>query len=332
MAVGYVDGTIGFWSLEDEDKPLLLRTIDSLETEDLSLVDTAVLESVLEAAHQHPQEPPREPIFKLAWSGFPNSPDPRGGDTVLTVLGGSTIDSTPGVTALLLPPLQPPAPPAANLPKGHIVSPELHPDVRAAMCASLKVKDAYTYSASGTVQDFLLFPRLTPHLSGAYDPSTILLVSDSNAPEARVCEAYSFPPPAFTGPVPPETPSVLDDDHVTSQGDGLEPDDALAKELAKTLQSMSFSDDPSPATLPPYLWSVVGEQLVKVDKHAYETLVSDLHAVIEGEASFPVRGGTAWSEDAEGLMKYTKVSVFAISPPETAFTDPLTYSNNRAGS
>ncbi|KAM5536030.1 hypothetical protein V8D89_010288 [Ganoderma adspersum] len=306
LAVGYADGTIGFWSLEDEDRPLLLRTIDSPETEDLSLVDTAVLESVLDAAHQHPQEPPREPIFKLSWSGFPNSLDPRGGDTVLTVLGGSTIDSTPGVTALLLPPLQPPAPPVANSQKGHIVPAGLHPDVRAAMCASLKVKNAHTYGASGTVQDFLLFPRSTPHLSGSCDPSTILFISDSDAPEARVCEAYGFPPPAFTGLEPPETPSTLNDDDVANQGDGLEPDDALTKELAKTLHSMSFSDDPSPARLPPYLWSVVGEQLVKVDKHAYDSLVSDIHATIEGEVSFPVRGGRAWSEDPEGLMKYTK--------------------------
>ena len=309
MAVGYADGTIGFWSLEDEDRPLLLRTIDSPEAEDLSVVDTAVLESVLEAAHQHPQEPPREPIFKLSWSGFPNSPDPRGGDTVLTVLGGSTIDSAPGVTALLLPPLQPPAPPVANSQKGHAA---LHPDVRAAMCASLKVKNAHTYSASGTVQDFLLFPRSTPHLSGSYDPTTILLISDSDAPEIRVCEASGFPPPAFTGLEPPDTPSAMNDD-VANQGDGLEPDDALTKELAKTLQSMSFSDDPAPARLPPYLWSVVGEQLVKVDKHAYDSLVSDLHAAIEGEGLLPVRGGKAWSEDPEGLMKYTKVSIFRVS-------------------
>lgn len=313
LAVGYADGTIGFWSLEDEDRPLLLRTTDSPGTEDLSLVDTAVLESVLEAAHQHPQEPPREPVFKLAWSGFPNSTDPRGGDTVLTVLGGSTIDSTPGVTALLLPPLQPPAPPAANSSKGQIVFPVLHPDVRAAICESLKAKNTHTYSTLGAVQDFLLFPRSTPHLSGSYDPSTILLISDSDAPEVRVCEAYSFPPPAFTRLEAPETPSVLKDDHGTNQGDGLEPDGALADELAKTLQSMSFSDDPSPARLPPYLWSVVGEQLVKVDKHAYDTLVSDMHAAIEGEVSFPVQGGLAWSEDPEGLMKYTKVRVCFVN-------------------
>ncbi|TBU49995.1 lethal giant larvae like, C-terminal-domain-containing protein [Dichomitus squalens] len=307
LAVGYADGTIGFWSLEDEDKPLLLRSIDSPDTEDLSLVDTAVLESVMSAANQHPPEPPREPIFKLAWSGFPNSSDPRGGDTVLTVLGGSTIDATPGVTTLLLHPLQPPAPPTAASPKAQSFTQGLHPDVRAAMCDSLRVKNAHTYNASGPVQDFLLFPRLTPHFSGTYDPSAILLVSDSDAPEARVCEAFDFPPPEFVESGPPETPSELKDD--PTQGypeDGTEPDYGLAKELAKTLQSMSLSDDPWPARLPPYLWSAIGEYLVKVDKHAYETLVRDKHGSIEGEVPFPMRGGMAWSEDADGLMKYTK--------------------------
>ena len=165
LAVGYVDGTIGFWSLEDEDKPLLLRTIDSPDGEDLSAVDSGKLEAIMSAPEQHPPEPPREPIFKLAWSGFPNSSDPRGGDTVLTVLGGITLDSLPCVTALLLPPLQPPAPPAPTSPKGQPIAAILYPEVRAAVCASLSVKNAHTYNAAGTVQDFLLFPRTSPHFS-----------------------------------------------------------------------------------------------------------------------------------------------------------------------
>ena len=309
LAVGYVDGTIGFWSLEDEDKCLLLRTIDSPDGEDLSLVDTDQLEAVMSNPQQHTPEPPREPIFKLAWSGFPNSSDPRGGDTVLTVLGGMTIDSPPGITTLLLPPLQPPVPPAPTSPKGH--APALHADTRSAMCASLFVRDVYTYSAAGPVQDFLLFPRSSPHFSGSYDPSTILLVSDSDAPEARICEAHTFPPPSFVEP-PAKSPSVKPATAVSPapQSD-LEPDDGLVDELEETLQAMSLAEDPLPARLPPCLWNVLGEHLIKVTKDAHATLVRDKLESIDGEALFPVKGGTAWQDDEEGLMKYTKVCLCA---------------------
>ncbi|RPD65083.1 hypothetical protein L227DRAFT_571522 [Lentinus tigrinus ALCF2SS1-6] len=306
VAVGYVDGTIGFWSLEDEDKPLMLRTIDSPGGEDLSAVDTAKLESLIAAANQQPPEPPREPIFKLAWSGFPNSSDPRGGDTALTVLGGITLDSPPCVTTLLLPPLQPPAPPTPTSPKGQPTMPFLYPETRAAICASLSVKNVHTYGAAGTVQDFLLFPRSSPHFSGTYDPSAILIVSETDAPDARVCEAFEFPPPAFLEFSRPPASSTDTPRSPVPQGDEPEPDDALANELEMTLQSMSMSDDPSPVRLPPFLWNVGGEYIVKLDKHAYDSLVMDKLAPIEGEVAFPVKGGLAWIEDSEGLAKYTK--------------------------
>ncbi|KAI0639923.1 lethal giant larvae like, C-terminal-domain-containing protein [Trametes polyzona] len=311
LAVGYADGSIGFWALEDEDRPLSLRTLDSTGDEDLSVVNTAQLEAVLSAPAEHPAEPPREPIFKLAWSGFPNSSDPRGGDTVLTVLGGMTIDSPPGITTLLFPPLQPPAPPNPASPKAPGAAPVLHPETRAAMCKSLIVKDVYTYTSAGPVQDFLLFPRSTPHFAGHYDPSTILVISDSDVPEARVSEAFEFPPPSFKG-TPPSAAAEHPPSGQSPPADDADPSDALAEELALTLQAMSVSDEPSVARLPPCLWSVVGEQLVQVDKHAYETLVKDKLVPIDGEVPFPVKGGVAWSEDPEGLMKLIKLQPHRI--------------------
>ncbi|KAI0361067.1 hypothetical protein OH77DRAFT_1417267 [Trametes cingulata] len=305
LAIGYADGTIGFWALEDEEKPLALRTLDSTGDEDLSAVDTTKLDAVLSSPKDYPVEPPREPIFKLAWSGFPNSTDPRGGDTVLTVLGGMTIDSPPGLTALLLPPLQPPAPPTPTSPKPAGAAEVLHPETRAAMCKSLIVKDIYTYTTVGPVQDFLLFPRSTPHFGGHYDPSAILVISDSDVPEARISEAFEFPPPSFLGP--PESPAPdAAPAHTSQPGGDTDPEDALAKELAMTLQAMSVSDEPSSARLPPCLWTVLGEYLVRVDKHAYETLVRDKLVPVEGEVPFPVKGGVAWSEDLEGHMKLIK--------------------------
>ncbi|KAI0660581.1 lethal giant larvae like, C-terminal-domain-containing protein [Cubamyces menziesii] len=305
LAVGYADGTIGFWALEDEDRPLALRTLDSTGEEDLSTVDTAKLDSVLSSPQDHPVEPPREPIFKLAWSGSPNSSDPRGGDTILSVLGGMTIDSPPGLTALLLPPLQPPAPPDAGSPKPAGAAPLLHSQTRAVMVQTIVVKDVYTYTTVGPVQDFHLFPRSTPHFGGHYDPSTILIVSDSDVPEARTSEAFEFPPPTFL--CTPDSPATQRQSATEpSRGDDVNAEEALAEELAMALQSMEVSDEPRVASLPPQLWDVVGEHLLKVDKHAYDTIVRDKLASVDGEVSFPVKGGMAWSEDPEGQMKYIK--------------------------
>ncbi|KAL1951191.1 hypothetical protein VTO73DRAFT_340 [Trametes versicolor] len=309
LAVGYADGTIGFWALEDENKPLALRTLDSTGDEDLSAIDTAKLESVLSAPQDHSVEPPREPIFKLAWSGFPNSSDPRGGNTVLTVLGGMTIDASPGVTALLFPPLQPPAPPNPTSPKPAGV-PDLHPHTRAAMCDSLIVKDIYTYVTAGPVQDFLLFPRSNPHFSGHYDPSAIVVTSDSDVPEARITEAFEFPPPTFVSL--PGSPGAVASSGDTQDAEGAGAADALAKELAMTMQAMSMSDEARLARLPPCLWSVLGEYLVKVDKHTYDTLVQDKLVPIDGEIPLPIKGGLAWSEDPDGIMKLIKLQSHRI--------------------
>ncbi|KAI8981153.1 lethal giant larvae like, C-terminal-domain-containing protein [Trametes punicea] len=303
LAIGYADGTIGFWALDDEDKPLSLRTLDSAGDEDLSAVDTTKLEAVLSSPSHHPVETPREPIFKVAWSGFPNSSDPRGGDTVLTVLGGMTVDSPSGLTTLLFPPLQPPAPPNPTSPNAAGVAPTLHPETRAAMRTSLITKDVYIYATAGPVQDFLLFPRSTPHFAGHYDPSAILVVSDSDAPEARASEAFEFPPPAFVNP--PESPSTPGT-HVGLTQAGADAEEALADELALTLQSMSLSDEPRRARLPLCLCSILGEYLVKVDKHAYDTLVRDRLSPIDGEIPLPLNGGLAWSNDSAGSMKYIK--------------------------
>ncbi|KAH9920224.1 uncharacterized protein BXZ73DRAFT_91957 [Epithele typhae] len=247
LAVGYVDGSIGFWSLEDEDKCLSLKTIDSGDDENLSQVDSVKLESVL----------------------------PHGS-------GGMALDSAPGITTLLLPPLHPPIP---STPQSAAQS--LHPDTRAAMCSSLNARNMHTYGTANPVQDFLLFPRSSPHFSGSYDPSTILIVSESDVSDARFCEAFSFPPPSFLN-----APSDDDDD--------------IVDDLADTLQSMSVSDEPLPSRLPPCLWNVLGEHMIMLDKHAHETLVRDKLDEIDGEVAFPVKGGMAWHDDEEGLMKYTK--------------------------
>ncbi|KAJ3520531.1 hypothetical protein NM688_g9149 [Phlebia brevispora] len=76
FAAGYADGSIAFWALEDEDKPLFSLTLDGQH--DVHIVDADKLDRML-AKPKDESDEPREPIFKLAWSGFPNSTDPRGG-------------------------------------------------------------------------------------------------------------------------------------------------------------------------------------------------------------------------------------------------------------
>lgn len=297
LAVGHSDGTIAFWALEDEDHPLYLRTLD--DEDDVFAVDITRVEEATEAKKESGASERlfeiREPIFKLAWSGFPNSSDPRGGDTVLTILGGLTPDSPQGLTTFLLPPLNPPAPPD-DVPQSP--SEPLHPVIRRAMQESLFPVDSHTYHSPGAVQDFLLIPRASPHFSGTWDPRAILLLSDNAldpVSSTRVVDAFEFPPPSFVASLmEPTTPGAADMD---------DPSVALNQELATALESMALSSDPRPLRLPWAFWTVAGGALFKVDKEAYGKL--------KGESiddALPITGGKAWVEDTEGQLKLMKVS------------------------
>lgn len=105
IATGHADGSIVFWAIEDEDKPLLAITLDGIQ--DVNVAKADELEAALAGEH-NTHDNAREPIFKLAWSGFENSSDPRGGETALTVLGGLSHNDVSGLTTLLLPAFSPP--------------------------------------------------------------------------------------------------------------------------------------------------------------------------------------------------------------------------------
>ncbi|KZT08686.1 uncharacterized protein LAESUDRAFT_676040 [Laetiporus sulphureus 93-53] len=305
LAIGYADGSLAFWALEDEDRPLLVRTVDN--EEDVGIVDVPKLEAALPSHNpatgypEHPSEI-REAIFKLTWSGFPNSSDPRGGDTVLTVLGGLAQDADPGVTAFLLPPLNPPASPALSPAAAKAPAPPaMHPDVRAAIVASLSALDSHTYSTAGAVQDFILVPRSSPHFAGTWDPHAILVVSDSDLDSAgatRIVQAFDFPPPSFVEELTgssasnADVKSIEDDDRM----------DALSQELASTLQSISLSADPRLLCLPWPFWAVTGSVICGIDRGAYEQIVREN----DYTDLLPLRGGRAWVEDTEGEMKLMK--------------------------
>lgn len=304
FAVGYTDGTVAFWALEDEDKPLLVRTLDEV---DLHLVDAGKLEEFFASQDQSsesskpPPTVPREPVFKLTWSGFPNSEDPRGGPTVLTILGGLRADESPGVTAIQLPAFNPPEAPLPTSPASEVA---LHPSYRTAMRESLSPSNAYTYYTKGVAEDYLLIPRDSPHFSGSWDPIAILLLSDSGG-GTRAIEAYQFPPPSFvinepTLPAsPPIKPKNAEEDEI---------DDVVSQELTSTIEAMKLDEDPKQIMLPYALWNgangVRSADILSLPRDAYESLTNE--RATAGD-SLILQGGVAWVEDHENEMRLLKV-------------------------
>lgn len=214
FAMGHEDGCISFWHVRDDDKPIMVRTLDCLDVEK-PVTDPAMMET---------PRPPKEPVFKLAWSGFPekgwidkasesaaswqsqqrqrssssadNANESVKG-TVLTVLGGvkAGIDP-PGLFCANLPPYTA----ALSLWGGGTV--EANHKLRVALHDSLIPTSEVVYPTSSVVEDFMLLPRSNPHYSGHYDPSAVvmLLAADPALPTlpppaaARGLACFAFPP------------------------------------------------------------------------------------------------------------------------------------------
>jgi syntaxin-binding protein 5 len=298
FAVGYADGSIAFWAVEDEDQPLSVRTIEEV---DVHVVDGTKLEKHIdkEATSDNTRITPqdREPIFKLAWSAFSASNDPRGGETTLTILGGTTTSEASEVTVLWMPAFNPSEPPAVTRPQSG-----LHPTIRTAMRQTVLASTSFKYYSSGIVQDFLLIPRDSPHFSGSFDPISILLLADSQG-KSRAVEAYRFPPSAILSFTSTES------DLLSSASDPVETSDTLSQELASTLDSMRLDQDPERMGLPCPLWSgnsgIIGGQILKLDRDSYRNLISggeDTNDIL------PFKGGFAWSDEtAAADFKLAKV-------------------------
>lgn len=288
FVVGHVDGTIAFWAIDDEDHPLFVRTIDNLE--EVNVVDGTKIEQYLSSGNVADRSQiglsDREPIFKITWSGFPNSSDPRGGETALTILGGLKCNGGSGVTVMWLPPFNPPEPPA---PTG--TQSGLHPFIRKAMRQSLLPSKSFFYATIGSTQDFLLIPRDSPHFAGTYDPVSILLLSDFLG-GTRTIEAFQFPPPEFLIPtsVAPGT--------ISTTSSTVKPSDDISEDLVETLQAMGMSDDPKRLEVPVSLWDgnggIIHAQIVQVERDAYEILTAEADV---NDGALPLTGGVAWSKD-----------------------------------
>ena len=67
LAAGYADGTIAFWSVEDEDRPLMVRTIEKI---DVNYPDAEELDKALSGEPPVIFSPGLEPIYKIQWTSF----------------------------------------------------------------------------------------------------------------------------------------------------------------------------------------------------------------------------------------------------------------------
>ncbi|KAK7465475.1 Lethal(2) giant larvae sro7 [Stygiomarasmius scandens] len=291
FAVGYADGSIAFWAIEDEDQPILVRTLDHI---DVNVVNALELETLLSEA-KGPEV--REPIFKLAWCSFPNSSDPRGGNTALVVLGGLSPTEDSGVTVYWLPAFNPSEAPST-------ASTSLHPSIRSAMRDSVAPSKTYFYYADGIVQDFLLVPRDNPHFSGANDPIAILFTREAPG-GSRVVDAFQFPPPAFR-----------DSDKANTDQNDADTQDTLI-DLASTLQAMKMNDDPRGMQLPCCLSNassgMIGGHLYRLDREAYQKLTEE-SAICSERELLPLRAGFAWCDQKESSMsKYQPSRVLVTS-------------------
>ncbi|KAG8963429.1 hypothetical protein FRC03_003018, partial [Tulasnella sp. 419] len=223
FAVGHIDGCISFWAVEDDDRPLAVRTLK----DPFSLLDVHVPDplALTEFEGAKTPIPAREPIFKLAWSGFKNSSSDSGfgefHETALTILGGTSPSEGKGVTILRFPALVVPETQSGSSSQ---TEGGMEPSIRQALKNTLflsrgpdidpecdtppdKLEAARTRLLENeVVEDFLLLPSKSPHISGSFDPIGILCLSSSTTGAGTshkdILRAFEYPsaPGTMTSP------------------------------------------------------------------------------------------------------------------------------------
>ncbi|GAA5869181.1 hypothetical protein JCM16303_000383 [Sporobolomyces ruberrimus] len=240
FAAGHEDGTISFAAAQDET-PVAMRT---LERADVNKTTEEDLFGWSQGGGQR-QLSGREPIFRLAWSGFPeetyldqmtaafagasSSAIPSSsavpgspalaeektnlhGGTMLTVMGGVLPSDPTGIHVLEFPAYSPPPSAATNSKPGNISLP-----LREALRSSVSPSAHHLYPTSTPPEDFLLLPRSSPHYSLSFDPNAIIITTGPDrrfpvlaAPHAtNSIEAWSFPPSNFHAPQSLSLPTPL---------------------------------------------------------------------------------------------------------------------------
>ena len=300
FAAGYEDGSIAVWATEDEDKPLLVRSIKEV---DINLANEELLNLALEPSGSKPNDKSApEPIYKLAWSGYSNSVDPRGGTHTLTVLGGGRGKESSGVTVFSFSAFNP-------TDSGTDPKVELPPPIRKAMQDCLSNPGVSSYRSESTISDFLLLPRDTPHFAGNFDPIAIALVFNGDS-DRRSISIMEFPPPELA--IVPKHPGMARNISSLTA-------DAIGEEMAETLHTMQRSSDPERLTLPNLLWtgssSVVGGAIALLSTASYGTLCLQDPEVSGSECG--LRGGAAWMDGKNDDSMHAKVCLELFAWQET---------------
>ncbi|KAL5519337.1 SRO7 [Sanghuangporus vaninii] len=271
FVTGHIDGTLAFWAVGDEDRPLMVRTVQKVD------IDYPVGEE-LDRVLSNPQPPSEddiarhqlEPIFKLAWSSFGSQSlsDPYSSDTILTILGGALRGQETGIVTIYLPPISLPSPSSNDTDR-------VQPETRKILSKSFSSMDIYLYSTIGTAIDFLLVPKENPHFEGNLDPSAILIIFEW--PEgSRSIDAREYPPSTFGIGLPTETLT-------SASSSRKEADNPLDLELSPTLKSVRLNNVPKDYTqsLPSALWSglygICDGDVVRLESEQYDLLRKAYH-------------------------------------------------------
>lgn len=300
FAAGYEDGSIAVWATEDEDKPLLVR---SIEEADINMINEELLNLALEPSNDKPNgKAVPEPIYKLAWSGYSNSADPRGGTHTLAILGGGRGKESSGVTVFSFSAFNPTecgADPKVALP----------PSIRKAMQDCLSNPSIYTYQSEITVSDFLLLPRNTPHFGGNFDPVAIVLIFNPGG-DNRSISIMDFPP---------KTLAIIQEPQEMTRTVSSATTDAIGGELAETLHEMQGSSDPERLTLPELLWtggsSIVGGGILLLATAPYGVICPQDHEPSWSE--YGLGGGSAWMDGKNDDYVHAKVCPKPLVRPVT---------------
>lgn len=283
FAVGYADGCVAFWAVEDEDQPLMVRTSTDL---DVNVINGEELENFLQNGGPLEENgtnlSEHQPIYRVAWCGFANSSDPRGGATSLVVLGGDRSNDPCRLTVHTMPALDSPEPPAPSGSKSG-----LHPSIRKAMRLSVISLETTYYLSSGPVYDFILFPKSNPHFSGCWDPVSLLFLTAAPS-GSRMVEARQFLPPKMMSLLPGTDPQ-----------NSSEHNDVMHN-LSATLEGMTLGGkEPLPMHVPSRLYSGLGgisyAQLLTFQRGMHDVLVGQ--QPVPGDADLPITGGSAWIDD-----------------------------------
>lgn len=251
----------------------------------------------------------REPIFKLAWSGFSNSKDPRGGETALTILGGFNRGNGSGLTTLWFPAFNPADPPSDST--ASTTQSRLHPFIVDAIRQSLTEKHSYVYSTDTAVQDFYLVPRRSPYFNYSYDAYAILMLVETGHDE-RALVSREFPPSVFFTQAqhPVQTKET--------QTDKRDLDD-----LNDVLQSLSIVDSPQSVGLPYGLcgarFTADSYQMHVLPKEMYSEYIVDNHEVAK-KPRIGLSGGLAQMEPfTEAKRKVRSPLMACMSFPHPVF-------------